>query len=156
MSHSYNSCLIHLVFSTKDRRPLISPDFAPRLWAFIGGTAREFGMKAIMIGGIENHVHILVSIPATMSVAKAVQSVKSNSSRWIHETLPEMKDFGWKEGYGAFSVSISQMEHTAAYIRSQEQHHHKVTFQQEFEAFLKKHGITMDAGEFSAVPAALG
>ncbi len=155
MSHSYNSCLVHLVFSTKERRKSIPSELAPRIWQFIGGTARELGMKAVIVGGVEDHAHVLVSLPATISVSKAVQSIKANSSRWIHETFPAMKDFGWQEGYGAFSVSVSQKESTVAYIRSQVDHHRKVDFQQEFRAFLNKHGIEIAPDEFSSVPPAL-
>ncbi len=114
MSHSYNSCLVHLVFSTKDRRKTIPPETAPRIWQFIGGTARELGMKALIVGGVEDHAHVLLSIPSTISVSKAVQNIKANTSRWIHETFPVMKDFAWQEGYGAFSVSVSQKESTMA------------------------------------------
>jgi REP element-mobilizing transposase RayT len=115
-----------------------------RLWPFIGGIAKENGMKVIAIGGIADHVHLLLSLPATMPVAKAMQLVKGGSSKFIHETFPEQRTFAWQEGYGAFSVSISHVEETVAYIHRQAEHHRKKTFEEEFRAFLQKHGIEYD------------
>jgi putative transposase len=144
MPHSYISCLMHCVFSTRQRNKTISPDLRQRLWPFIGGIVRENKMKALAIGGTEDHMHILLSLPATLPVAKAIQLIKGGSSKWIHETFPSHKDFAWQEGYGAFSVSISQVEATIAYIKTQEEHHRKRTFEEEFLTFLKKHGIEYD------------
>jgi REP element-mobilizing transposase RayT len=101
-------------------------------------------MKALAIGGTEDHMHILLSLPATLPVAKAIQLIKGGSSKWVHETFPSHKDFAWQEGYGAFSVSISQVEATITYIKTQEEHHRKKTFEEEFLTFLKKHGIEYD------------
>ena len=115
-----------------------------RLWAFMGGIARENGMKARCIGGIADHVHLLVSIPTTLSIAKAIQLIKGGASAWIHETFPEMQDFAWQEGYGAFSVGVSQLAETIAYIENQEEHHRHKSFQEEYLAFLKRHEITYD------------
>ncbi len=115
-----------------------------RLWPFIGGIARQNKMKAIEIGGVEDHVHILLSIPSTVSIAKAMQLIKGGSSKWVHETFPEHRLFGWQEEYGAFSVSVSQLDKITEYIRNQQEHHRKMTFQEEFLAFLKKHRIDYD------------
>jgi REP element-mobilizing transposase RayT len=142
VSHTYISGLVHCVFSTKLRRNLISSEIQPELWAFLGGIARKNGFKALMVGGTENHVHILLSLPATMPVAKAVQLVKGASSRWMNEK--HAGDFGWQEGYGAFTVGISQRDNTIAYIRSQAEHHRKRSFEEEFLAFLKKHRVEYD------------
>jgi putative transposase len=142
MSHTYIAALVHCVFSTKLRRNLIPSEIQPDLWAFIGGIARKNGFTALMVGGTENHVHILLSLPAIMSVAKAVQLVKGASSRWMNEK--HTRDFAWQEGYGAFTVGISQKNHTIAYIRSQAEHHRKRSFEEEFLAFLKKHGVEYD------------
>ena len=101
-------------------------------------------MKAIEIGGVEDHIHILLSLPSTMAVAKALQWIKGGSSKWIHETFPEQRLFAWQEEYGAFSVSVSQLDKTIAYIKGQEAHHRKMTFQEEFLALLKKHRIEYD------------
>ena len=101
-------------------------------------------MKAIAVGGIADHVHLLLSLPATMPVAKAMQLVKGGSSKFVHETFTEQRAFAWQEGYGAFSVSISHVEETVAYIQRQEEHHRKKTFEEEFRSFLQKHGIEYD------------
>ena len=142
MSHTYVSGLVHCVFSTKMRRNLISPKIQSDLWSFLGGIARRNKFKALMIGGTENHVHLLLSLPADMPVAKAMQLIKGSSSRWMNET--HTKDFAWQEGYGAFTVGVSQKAHTMAYIQSQAEHHCKRSFEEEFIAFLKKHNVEYD------------
>ena len=139
--HSFVSCLMHCVFSTKERRKLITPELQERLYPYLGGIARENKMKALSIGGVEDHVHTLLSIPATLAIAKAVQLLKGNSSKWIHETFPDQRLFGWQEGYGAFSIGVSGVEETMAYIRNQKEHHRSRSFKEELIAFLDKHGI---------------
>lgn len=139
MSHSYVSNLIHCAFSTKDRRPMIDPEWEGRVWAFMGGIARKNGMKALAVGGVEDHVHVLLSIPGTMPVAKAVQLVKAGSSKMIRATFT--KSFEWQEGYGAFSIGVSQVKATVAYIKNQRVHHKRTDFREEFRTFLRKHGI---------------
>ncbi len=101
-------------------------------------------MKALSIGGVEDHVHILLSLPATMPVAKAMQLIKGGSSKWVHETFPDQRLFAWQTKYGAFSVSVSQVEKTITYIQNQPEHHQKLSFQEEFVALLKKHNIDYD------------
>src|SRR5262245_13545920 len=142
--HSFVSCHLHVVFSTKQRRPIITPDIQSRLWPYIGGIARENKMKAVVVGGVEDHVHALVIIPSTHTIAKAVQLLKGNASKWLNETFPRMGWCGWQEGYGAFSIGVSGMEDTVDYIERQAEHHRTKTFQEEFIAFLKKHGIAYD------------
>ena len=142
MPHTYISDLVHCVFSTKLRRNLIPTEIQPDLWAFLGGIARKNGFKALIVGGTENHVHLLLSLPATMALAKAVQLVKGASSRWMNET--RRHDIAWQEGYGAFTIGISQKADTIAYIRSQAEHHRKRSFEEEFVAFLKKHDVEYD------------
>jgi putative transposase len=117
--HSFNSILVHCVWSTKNREPLLNSDLRERLWPYLGGIARESKMKALAIGGVADHIHMLISLPATLSVAKAVQLLKGNSSKWIHETFPKMRSFEWQEGYGAFSLGVSAVEATISYIRNQ-------------------------------------
>jgi putative transposase len=141
MPHSYVSCLVHCVFSTKERRRIITPAIQQRLWPYFGGIAREADMKALAVGGTDDHVHILLSMPSTTDIAEAMQVLKANSSKWVHETFGMKKVFAWQEGYGAFSIGISQIKATTAYIESQNEHHRKKTFQDEFRAFLDKHGI---------------
>ena len=144
MPHSYTSNLTHCVWSTKERLKVIDSEMRPRLWAFVGGIARQNGMRALAVGGIEDHVHVLLSLPANMSVSKAVQLIKGGSSKWVHETFPMRRTFAWQEGYGAFSVSVSHVDATVAYILAQEEHHKKRTFEEEFLSFLRKHGIEFD------------
>ena len=142
--HSFTSCLMHCVFATKERRPLIVPTLQQRLWPYLGGIARENGMKALEVGGVADHIHILLSLPATLALSKAIQLLKGNSSKWIHETFPEHQAFGWQEGYGAFSIGVSGVDDTVACIRGQEEHHRKHSFREEVEVFLKRHGIEYD------------
>ena len=139
--HSFVSCLMHCVFSTKDRRRLITPDLQQRLYPYLGGIARENKMKALSIGGVEDHVHALVSIPSTLPIAKAVQLLKGNSAKWIHETFPNQRLFEWQEGYGAFSIGASGVEATMRYIQSQQENHKAHSFKDELIGFLEKHGI---------------
>jgi REP element-mobilizing transposase RayT len=141
---SYVSSYHHCVFSTKARRPLITPTLAQRLWPFLGGIARQNKMKALEVGGVADHVHILLSLPATMSIAKGLQLVKGGSSKWVHETFPEHRQFAWQAKYGAFSVSESRVDSVINYIKGQAEHHQKMTFQEEFLALLKKHRIEYD------------
>ena len=123
---------------------MITPPLAQRLWPFLGGIARQNGMKAIAIGGVADHVHILFYLPPTQPIAKALQLIKGGSSKWVHETFPGHRLFRWQEKYGAFSVSVSQLEKIAHYIQNQEAHHRKMTFQEEFLALLKKHRMEYD------------
>jgi REP element-mobilizing transposase RayT len=143
MSHTYVSDLVHCVFSTKERRNLIRPEIQSDLWAFLGGIARKNGFKALVVGGTENHAHVLLSLPATMPLAKAMQLIKGASSHWMNEN--HMQGFAWQEGYGAFTVGISQKADTIAYIQSQPEHHRKRSFEDEFVTFLEKHGVQYDA-----------
>ncbi len=145
MAHSYTSCLIHYVFSTKERKKTISENFRKRLWEFMGGIARKNGMRAIAIGGTADHVHLLMSLPATVAIATAIQLIKGGSSKWVHETFSDAPGFEWQEGYGAFSISISHRGDTIAYIEKQEEHHRQVGFEEEFIRVLEKHGIEYDA-----------
>ena len=141
---SFVSSYFHCVSSTKERQPTIPPALRDRLWPFLGGIARQNGMKAIQIGSVADHVHILVSLPPTLSIAKAMQLIKGGSSKWVHETFPEHRLFSWQVKYGAFSVSASLLEKTIQYIKNQEEHHRKMSFQEEFLALLEKHRIAYD------------
>jgi putative transposase len=142
MPHTYISDLVHCVFSTKYRRNLIPSEIQSDLWAFLGGIARKNGFKALIVGGTENHIHMLLSLPATINLAKAMQLLKGASSHWMNEN--HTKDFAWQEGYGAFTVGISQKDHTIKYISSQAEHHRKRSFEEEFVAFLKRHNVDYD------------
>jgi REP element-mobilizing transposase RayT len=142
MPHTYTKILVHCVFSTKNRTQLIPPDKQPDLWAYMGGIARKNGAKALAVGGTANHAHMLLSIPPTIPVAKAVQLIKAGSSKWIRDYGGRL--FAWQEAYGAFSVGASQVPATIAYINNQAKHHSRRGFEEEFVLFLKKNGIAFD------------
>ena len=142
MSHSYTQNVVDVIFSTKERRPTIPAEFQARLWAYAAGICREEGMFVHAVGGMADHAHLLVQIPASMALAKAVGVIKANSSKWAHE---QGQRFSWQQGYAAFSVSASVAPTVVRYIRNQETHHRKMSFEAEFAALLKKHGVTFDA-----------
>ena len=108
MSHTASNLLVHLIFSTKERKPVISTDIKEDLCAYLGGIVREMGGVALIVNGTADHVHMLVRIPTGHSIAEVARVVKANSSRWVHERRPEHKDFRWQTGYDAFSVSASK------------------------------------------------
>jgi len=144
MANSYISLYIHYVFSTKERQPLLLPEIQDRVWAYMGGIARKNKMKALSIGGTRDHVHLLVSLPAVISVSKAIQLIKGGSSKWINDTFDKTQKFAWQSGYGAFSINVSILKETVHYIERQEEHHKYRSFQDEYIEFLKKHGIDYD------------
>jgi putative transposase len=143
MSHTYCSLLFHCIFSTKERRKLIAPELQERLWAYMGGIARENGMTALEVGGTEDHVHLLLSLPSTMTIAGPMQKIKGGSSLWLHESCG-LTGFEWQKGYGAFTIGVSQVDATVKYIAGQMEHHRRRDFQVEFLAILKQHGIEYD------------
>jgi len=143
MAHTYCSALFHCVFSTKERRKTIAPEIEERLWAYLGGIARENGMTALAVGGMEDHVHLLIALPSSMAIATAMREIERGSSLWMHEACG-MPEFQWQQGYGAFSVGQNQVEATVAYIARQKEHHRRRDFQAEFVAFLKKHRVEYD------------
>jgi putative transposase len=142
MAQTFVSLLTHVVFSTKNREPLISREFQAELWAYLGGIIRNLDGKALAINGTADHVHLLLSLPPILSIADAIRVVKANSSKWLHQK--HHASFAWQNGYGAFSVSFSAATKTIEYINRQEEHHRRVTFQEELLAFLKKHQIDYD------------
>ena len=143
MSHTYCCALFHCVFSTKERRKMITSEIQPRLWAYMGGIASKRNMTALGVGGTDDHVHLLLSLPSSLPIAKAMREIKSESSRWLCETCMIAR-FEWQEGYGAFSIGWAQVDTTRRYIARQKEHHQKRDFQAEFIAFLKKHRIEYD------------
>jgi putative transposase len=138
MAHTYASNFIHCIFSTKDRRPLIDAARMTELYAYLGGIARSEGFTLLAAGGTANHVHLLFVLPAPYSLAHSVQKLKGSSSRWMGH------NFSWQEGYGAFSVSPSQIPVVTKYIQGQAQHHRKQNFEQEFITLLRRCGIQFD------------
>lgn len=141
MSHTYSSNRVHVIFSTKDRLPAISEELQPKLWAYMAGIAKKQGFQAVVIGGMPDHVHVLLFLPPVMPLAKAVQFLKGSSSKWLHENGV---NFSWQEGYGAFSVSASQTAGVVSYIKNQKAHHTKRSFEDEFLGFLRKYDVPYD------------
>jgi len=141
LSHSFAANRLHAVFSTKERRDLIAKEIQPKLWAYIAGIGRNHAMVVRAVGGAANHAHALFRLPADLALAKAIYLLKSNSSRWMSE---QGSRFAWPDGYGAFSVSASNLDAVIRYIQNQEAHHRKVSFEQEFLSLLKKHGVKFD------------
>ena len=134
------ACLnIHCVFSTKERAPVLSPAIRERLWPYMGGIAKQNGLHPKSIGGVADHVHLLLGLPPSIALARAIQLVKGGSSAWIHQSFPELRNFAWQQGYGAFSVGISQVPETINYIEQQVEHHRTRTFQEEYLSFLKRY-----------------
>jgi putative transposase len=144
MANTFTSLRYHIVFSTKNREPWFTPENEQKIWDYIGGIARENGMQTVIVGGCNDHIHALVAIPPAMSVSKAVQMMKGASSRWIHQTFKDMAVFAWQDGYGAFTVGLSQVDDTIRYISGQREHHRNKTFQEEYVVFLRKHEIDFD------------
>jgi putative transposase len=144
MPHSDVHCPLHYIFSTKRRRNLILPDFREKLWAYMGGIARVNKTPAMAVGGMGEHAHVVLSLNSTTSIAKAIQLVKGGSSKWVRGTFPAAWDFEWQEGYSAYAVSESLLDNVHDYIARQEEHHRKMTFEEEYIAFLEKHGIPYD------------
>jgi REP element-mobilizing transposase RayT len=143
MAHTYANLLSHIIFSTKGREPLITTAIREDLLAYMGGILRELGGVLRAANARPDHVHLLCSMPPTLSIADALRVVKTNSSRWLHRAR-NYRAFDWQTGYGALSVSASLSPAVVRYIRDQERHHRKMTFQQEFIAFLKRNGIIYD------------
>ena|SRR5688572_17354439 len=140
MPQSFGSLHCHIVFSTKNRLPLISSDLQPRLFEYFGGIIRNHSSSLVAAGGIADHVHLLISLGRTIAVADAVRVIKSNSSKWIHDEL-RISEFQWQEGYGAFAVSYSNIDSVKPYLATQEQHHRCLTFQEEFREVLRRHNL---------------
>jgi REP-associated tyrosine transposase len=141
MPHTYPQNVIHVVFSTKDRRKSISKELQPRMWAYVAGMCLKLGILVHAIGGTEDHIHLLIQVPPSLAVAKVVLTIKSNSSKWANE---QGRKFAWQQGYGAFSVSSSMVPTVVRYIQNQKVHHRKMSFDAEFLALLKKHAIEFD------------
>jgi REP element-mobilizing transposase RayT len=144
MAGKYLSLLVHFTWSTAGREPWIETEMREDLYSFIGGIMKNKKARLLAAGGMFDHIHLYASLPSTISVADFVNAVKSNSSRWIHESFSQLRNFAWQEGYGAFSVSKSGEQSVIRYIRNQEKHHGKRTFKQELITLLEKHGISYD------------
>ena len=145
MPQSLAKILVHTVFSTKDRRPFLR-DRALReeLHRYLGGILTHLDCQPIIVGGVEDHVHLLCALSRTCEAAAMVKEVKRGSSLWVKTKKPDLQAFAWQNGYGIFSIGFSQIESVRDYIAGQEEHHRKMTFQEEFVALLQKHRIQYD------------
>ncbi len=144
MPQSLASIHLHVVFSTKNREPWLTTDYASRVYEYMGGTLGGNKCALIAAGGMPDHVHLLISMSRELSTADMVRMIKSNSSRWIHDTFANLAGFAWQTGYGAFAVSYSNIPSVRAYIANQVQHHTKQSFQDELREFLRQHEIQWD------------
>jgi len=144
MAGKHLSLLVHFIWSTAQREPWIGNDWRQPLYAYVGGVIRNKNGKLLAAGGMHDHIHLYASLPSTISIADFVNAIKSNSSRWIHETFPNRRVFAWQEGYGAFSVNKSQERNVVSYIKTQEQHHKKRSFKEEYLEFLDRYRIEYD------------
>ena len=144
MPQSFGSLYFHLIYSTKNREPIITEDLEPRLYEYLGGILRNQQGKLVAAGGTKDHIHLLVSLSRQDSIADTIRTLKSNSSGWIHKNFPDQQSFAWQVGYGAFSVSYSGLDAVQTYLANQKQHHTKQTFQEEYRAFLIRHELEYD------------
>jgi putative transposase len=145
MSQSLSNILVHLIFSTKHRQPLLADaESRAKLHAYMMGILNNLECPCLAIGGISDHVHILFVLSKKTSLARVVEEVKRSSSKWIKAEEPALADFYWQTGYAAFSVSASKRDEVWSYVRNQEQHHRAVSFQDELRAFFKRHGVNFD------------
>ena len=144
MANTYSCLNYHVIFSTKNREPWLAQNIEQRIWEYIGGIARKHRMTALQVGGIEDHIHALVNAPPTIAPCQIAQYLKGDSSKWIHEEFPGLQNFGWQDGYGAFTVSKSNSPGVIEYIQNQREHHRKKTFQEEFLEFLLANGVEYD------------
>ena len=144
MPQSYTNLIYHLVFSTKDREPLITAAVEERLHDYLGGTIRGLGGISLGINGTEDHIHVLAKLRPDKAVSDVLRELKANASGWVHDIFPDLAEFSWQRGYGAFTVSASNVETIQAYIAGQKPHHQKQTSRDEFAAFLRNNGIEFD------------
>ena len=144
MANTYTSLHYHIIFSTKNREPWLNKEIETKVWSYLGGIARQNGLKPVKIGGVEDHVHLLIAMPPTLSLSETLKQIKGASSGWMKETFPNCRGFGWQDGYGAFTVSKSQMSEVEDYIGGQREHHRIKSFAEEYRAFLDKHGVEYD------------
>jgi putative transposase len=144
MPQSLAYLLTHIVFSTKDRAPVLDPVVRPALHAYLATVSRNVDCECFRVGGVVDHVHLAVRLSRTITVAQLIEELKTSSSKWLKTQSPALTSFSWQRGYGAFSVGPSDLDALLHYIDTQEEHHRTRTFQDEYRAFLKKYGISYD------------
>ncbi len=143
MPQTLTSILVHVIFSTKERRASLKAEIRPKVFAYLGGIVARKGGRAHIVGGVDDHVHLLVKLPSSLSLADLVRTIKANSSRWMRREMG-VELFAWQAGYGAFSVSRSQLRGVHRYIEGQEEHHRTRGFKEELLAFLRKNEVEFD------------
>jgi putative transposase len=144
VSHTHTNVICHFIFATKHRAPTIPPEHRSRIHEYLGGTLRGLGALPLITNGIDDHVHLLAKLNRNRTLSDLMRDLKANSSRWIRSTFSDNPRFAWQRGYGAFSVSESQVARVRSYIERQEEHHRHMTFAEEFEAMLRANGIEFD------------
>jgi putative transposase len=141
MANTFTSLQYHVVFSTKNREPWLRPEVQERVWSYLGGIARQNDLEPLLIGGMHDHIHLLIGIPPTVAVSEALKKIKGGSSAWIKQNILGCRGFSWQDGYGAFTVSKSQEPDVRHYIGNQREHHRIKTFQEEYLGLLRRHEI---------------
>jgi REP element-mobilizing transposase RayT len=141
---SLSRVILHIIFSTKDREPWLGSEVRPRMHAYLATLCRDLGGELVRVGGVADHVHIITTLPRTLSQAQLIEQVKKASSKWIKTLDPRYRGFFWQCGYGAFSVSPSQLDGVLEYIETQQEHHRTRTFQEEYRELLRRHGVDFD------------
>lgn len=144
MTHSYRIHFFHFIWSTKQRKPQISKQVHSRLYPYMGAITKNFSGNLLEIGGMPDHVHLLVELSNLDKFSSFVREIKSSSSLWVHKNFPDLQDFTWQEGYGSFSVSFSALENVRKYIQNQEKHHADMSFEEEYLKFLKLNNVNYD------------
>jgi REP element-mobilizing transposase RayT len=144
MPQSLSKVIIHIIFSTKDREPWLDRDVRPRMHAYVATICRDLNAHALLVGGVADHLHIVTTLPRTLSQAAMIETVKKTSSKWIKGLDPRYRSFCWQRGYGAFSVSPSQLKAVLKYVEGQDEHHRTRRFQEEYRDFLRKYGVEFD------------
>ena len=144
MPESLAFILLHVIFSTKNREPVLNPSVRPDLYAYLATVVRNAGCECYRVGGVADHVHLAIRLSRTVTMSNLIEELKTSSSRWLKTQSPELAGFAWQRGYGTFSVGPSDLDALTQYIDSQEEHHRTRTFQEEYRAFLKKYGVEYD------------
>jgi putative transposase len=144
MPQSLSKVVLHVVFSTKNREPWLDLDVRPRMHAYLATICRDLGAELVLVGGVADHVHVVTTLPRTVSQAQMIEQVKKTSSKWIKACDFRYRGFFWQRGYGAFSVSPSQLQIVLEYLNQQQEHHQTRTFQEEYRDLLRKHDVAFD------------
>jgi len=141
MAQSLSKVVLHIIFSTKDRESWLDSDVRPRMHAYLAAVCRDLGAQLVRVGGVADHVHIVTTLPRTLSQAQMIERIKKVSSKWIKTLDARYRGFFWQRGYGAFSVSPSQLNAVFQYVDAQQEHHRTRSFQEEYRELLRRHGI---------------